>query len=331
MLSNEPLLNFKPSGMVTPDHLGVILAEGADAAGFLQGQLTHDVLLLPTGQARLAGYCSAKGRLLGTFLVLKRSPESFLLVSHQDLVASLVKRLSMFVMRAKVKISEATSNFQIRGIIGQVLNEQLPSLLSLESWGVLPHQMDDLTGHFVKLYPAVTSSESLPRALWIGPTGLVLPSPLENSPALSHEDWDLAEVLSGICMVQTATVEAFVPQMINYESVDGVSFKKGCYPGQEVVARSQFRGTLKRRAYVVSSATALQVGLEVFSSADTEQACGMVASAAVYQQADVSQPASYWGIVSMQTAAAEQTLHLGSAEGPGLEIHTLPYPLLEDI
>ena len=331
MPSIDPLLNFKPTGMVTPDHLGVILTEGADAAGFLQGQLTHDVLLLPVGKARLAGYCSAKGRLLGTFLVLKRSPESFLLVCHQDLVASLVKRLSMFVMRAKVKISEATPNFQIRGIIGQVLDEQLPSLLSLDSWGVLPHQMDELTGHFVKLYPAVTSSKSIARALWIGPVSLALPSQLENLPALSHEDWDLAEVLSGICMVQTATAEAFVPQMINYESVNGVSFKKGCYPGQEVVARSQFRGTLKRRAYVVSSAAALHVGLEVFSAADPEQACGMVASTAVYRQTDASQPASYWGIVSMQTAAADQPLHLGSAQGPVLEVQALPYPLLEDI
>ena len=86
----------------------------------------------------------------------------------------------------------------------------------------------------------------------------------------SEDDWQLAEVLSGISMVQAATSEAFVPQMLNYESVEGVSFKKGCYPGQEVVARSQFRGTLKRRAFIVSGPSPMQAGQEVFAADDAD-------------------------------------------------------------
>jgi folate-binding protein YgfZ len=132
-------------------------------------------------------------------------------------------------------------------------------------------------------------------------------------------------------MVQTASSEAFVPQMLNYESVEGVSFKKGCYPGQEVVARSQFRGTLKRRAFIVSSQEVLQVGQEVFAADDAEQACGSVASAAKFDLAAGQSTDSYWGIVSMQVSATEKSLHLGNANGPVLRVLALPYPLLEDI
>jgi folate-binding protein YgfZ len=132
--------------------------------------------------------------------------------------------------------------------------------------------------------------------------------------------------MSGIAWVELATFEAFVPQMLNYESVDGVNFKKGCYPGQEVVARSQFRGTLKRRAYIVHADAELRVGQEVFHSADAEQPCGLIASAA---------PAPAGGfdaIVSMQTAAAlDGQLSALTADGPVLTLLPLPYPLLEDL
>ena len=134
------------------------------------------------------------------------------------------------------------------------------------------------------------------------------------------------EVKSGVATLSQPVFEAFVPQMLNYESVGGVNFKKGCYPGQEVVARSQFRGTLKRRAYLVHSAEALTVGQEVFHSSDAEQPCGTVVQAAVH-------PAGgFEAIVSMQTSAAlEGSLHAGSASGVALTLLPLPYPLLDDI
>ena len=173
----------------------------------------------------------------------------------------------------------------------------------------------------------------MPRAVLISDNAESLPVELAqaNLEILSHEAWQLSEVLSGISMVQDLTSEAFVPQMLNYESVDGVSFKKGCYPGQEVVARSQFRGTLKRRAYVVSSQTPMVVGQEVFSSNDETQACGTVASAAAFSPGASNSAASYWGIVSMQTSALDQNLHIGNGQGPQLNVHALPYALLEDI
>ena len=144
--------------------------------------------------------------------------------------------------------------------------------------------------------------------------------------------WQWLEVQSGVAMVTAPIFEAFVPQMLNYESIGGVNFKKGCYPGQEVVARSQFRGTLKRRAYVVHGehgAVEPVVGAEVFQASDPEQPCGCVAACAA------SPFGGFDAIVSMQTSAALAAdgtpLTLGSASGPALSVLPLPYPLLEDI
>jgi folate-binding protein YgfZ len=315
----SPLLNFSPSGVLTPEHLGLILLEGPDTASFLQGQLTQDVMLLPDGQARLAAYCSAKGRMLASFVVFKVSASQILLIVHNDIIESSLKRLSMFVMRAKVKLSNASLQYDISGLLGQALTQHATGLNSLNPWQVLTQE----DRHFIMLHPAKTQDTTVPRALCLSPINTSLPW-TGNSP-LSQSDWLLAEVLAGIGGIQSITSDAFVPQMLNYESVDGVSFKKGCYPGQEVVARSQFRGTLKRRAYVFSVQHAVSVGQEVFNKEDSEQACGTVVSAAMFSLN------SGWGIVSMQTAAESLSLHLGSSEGPELKLHALPYALLEDI
>jgi folate-binding protein YgfZ len=131
--------------------------------------------------------------------------------------------------------------------------------------------------------------------------------------------------MSGIAWVELATFEAFVPQMLNYESVDGVNFKKGCYPGQEVVARSQFRGTLKRRAFIAQSDVAMAAGQEVFSSLDTNQPCGLVAQAASHENCHVA-------VLELQLSATENSsLHLGATDGPVLNLLPLPYALRDDI
>ena len=152
---------------------------------------------------------------------------------------------------------------------------------------------------------------------------------MPSAPTLSLDVWKWLEVQSGIAMITQPVFEAFVPQMLNYESVGGVNFKKGCYPGQEIVARSQFRGTLKRRAYLVHTLAAPFVGQEVFQADDTEQPCGLVAAAAAHPSG------GFDALVSMQTSAAahaaQAPLRLGSAAGAALTLQPLPYPLLEDI
>ena len=324
----EPHLKFSPSGLLTPPHWGLILAEGPDAGTFLQGQLTNDVLLLPEGQARFAGYCSAKGRLLASFVALKISQEKYLLICHQDLLQAMVKRLSMFVMRAKLKISDASALYEIRGLLGETALLACPALKEAAPW----HTRQEGETYFVKLHNALNAGAQVQRLIWLGLKGDASSAAFLNQPypQITQEAWQLAEVLSGISMVQTATAEAFVPQMLNYESVDGVSFKKGCYPGQEVVARSQFRGTLTRRAFIVSCPAPMHVGQEIFSSEDAEQACGMVASAGKFELLEGQAP-EWWGIASMQLSATEHALELGQAGGPSLALKALPYPLLEDL
>jgi folate-binding protein YgfZ len=132
--------------------------------------------------------------------------------------------------------------------------------------------------------------------------------------------------LSGIADVQQATFEAFVPQMLNYESVDGVNFKKGCYPGQEVVARSQFRGTLKRRTFLAQSASALQAGQELFHVTDASQPAGVVAQATTHPLH------GHWALVCLQVGQTEGVLYPagGSPETP-LTLKQLPYALRDDI
>jgi len=162
----------------------------------------------------------------------------------------------------------------------------------------------------------------VPRALWIAPADHAAPAGSQ----LDADLWQWSEVRSGIVTVTTPIIEAFVPQMINYESVGGVNFKKGCYPGQEIVARSQFRGTLKRRAYVVTADGAVEAGQDVFAASDAEQPVGTVVQSA-------AAPGGGWAaLVSMQIAALDAgTLHAGSAGGPALTVEPLPYPLLADI
>ena len=303
-------LNFH--GIAPLNHLGVIRAEGEDAVKFLHGQLTHDFALLGMGQARLTAFLSAKGRMQASFIGFKRSPTEVWLVCSRDLLAPTLKRLSMFVMRAKCKLSDATAETQVFGLAGRTIETIAGG--AQPAWS----KADFGTASVVHLPPAAGQ----PRALWVAPVG----EPAPAGPALDPALWAWGEVQSGVATLSAPLVEAFVPQMLNYESVDGVSFKKGCYPGQEVVARSQFRGAIKRRAYLAHTDTELAVGADIFSPQDAEQACGTVVQTA-------PAPAGGWdAIVSLQITAAEQgVLHGGAPDGPLLTLGTLPYALRDDI
>ena len=293
-------------------HLGVIRAQGEDAARFLHNQLTQDFMLLPPDRARLAALCTPKGRMLASFVGIAQSPGDILLVTARDLLATTLKRLSMFVLRSKVKLVDATADFSLQGLAGDAARRALNG--SPEPWS----KRVAGAAQMVALYPA----DDCPRALWVAAAGESLPEAAE----LPLDAWLWGEVRSGVATVTAPVVEAFVPQMLNYESVGGVNFKKGCYPGQEVVARSQFRGTLKRRAYRVHGEAPMAAGQEVFHESDPEQPCGLVAQAA-------AAPGGGWdAIVSMQVSAAGGgRLTRGAADGPGLELLPLPYELLADV
>lgn len=290
---------------------GLIRAAGPEAAKFLQGQLTQDVELMKPGEGRLSGFCTAKGRLMATFVMWRDGAEDVLLACSADLLPAVLKRLSMFVLRAKCKLTDASAERPLWGLAGANLLPGLPAA---------PWQRADMTAATViRLPDGVAAGTAVPRWLCWGEPGVALPS-------LDHSDWLGLEASSGVARVMAATVEQFVPQMVNLELVGGVSFKKGCYPGQEIVARSQYRGTLKRRAQVVQSAVALQPGQEIFHDADPGQPAGMVILAGT-QPADL-----HVALVEIKLAALMGgTLHAGDAQGPALLLLPLPYAMaLED-
>jgi tRNA-modifying protein YgfZ len=313
-------MNTPLNGLAPLTHLGVIRVEGEEAAKFLQGQLTQDFALLGQSEARLAAFCSAKGRMQASFIGFKRNEHEILLVCSLDLLTPTLKRLSMFVLRAKARLSDATADFALYGLAGS-------ALIDIAGEAYSPWTKADLKeGNLVHLYPC----EATPRALLICPTGQDAP----QAPPLAEALWRWSEVMSGVATLSAPVVDAFVPQMLNFESVGGVNFKKGCYPGQEVVARSQFRGTLKRRTYLAWTPANAQVGQAVFHAEDTEQPCGTVVQVAESPQ---NPDGGSQLLVSMQISAAQSPdLYLsgeptGQARGGSVTLLPLPYPLLEDL
>ena len=259
--------------------------------------------------------------MLASFVLFKPQADEVWLICQRDVLASTLKRLSMFVLRAKVKLSDASADYALRGLTGSALRALTDVT---EPWR---HVALAEGAHVVTLYPALGQ----PRGIWLGPAVDAPASTVPDEEAANL--WSYTDVMSGVAWVSAATAEAFVPQMLNYESVDGVNFKKGCYPGQEVVARSQFRGTLKRRAFIVQASSPLQAGQEVFAkaeaseapdAADASQPCGLIAQAASFNGQHVA-------VAELQLSATESSLHAVSTGGPLLERLPLPYALREDI
>lgn len=305
---------------------GLIRASGADAANFLHNQLTNDVEHLDATTARLAGYCTPKGRMLASFLVWK-SGDAIHLQLPRQLQPSIQKRLQMFVLRAKVTLADATEDQVQIGLVGAA------AATALHAWfPELPRapyeKIDGDAGSIIRLADAVTGKAAqLPRYLWITPAAVaetawpVLATRLQPA---GIDAWRLSEIRAGIPSITAATQEQFVPQMINFEAIGGVNFQKGCYPGQEIVARSQYLGKLKRRMWpaTVPAATAAP-GTELFSDADPEQACGMVVNAAPHAPGEIA------CLVEIKLAALDAPVHLGAIDGPLLHFHDLPYALTD--
>ena len=305
------------SGALLVSDLGVIQAHGDEAATFLHGQLSQDVSGQSANQARLAAYCSPKGRMLGSLLNLRPQPDLLWLIADRDTVPALVKRLSMFVLRAKAKLTDASSTLSVLGLVGTAAGVALGATVDAPIWSA----QAAAGGQLVRL-PDVLG---VARWLWVGEAAAASAC-LAKLPPLPAEQWQWLDVMSGIPRVQQPTVDLFVPQMINYELIGGVNFQKGCYPGQEVVARSQYRGTTKRRAFVAHAEQALTPGQELFTDADPGQPAGVVINAAVMPGAEPRCSA----LVELKLAARDAPLRAGSAEGFDVTIGTLPYALPTD-
>ena len=306
---------------VLPDY-GVIRASGDDARHFLHNQLTNDVDSLGNGDACLAGYCSPKGRLLATLLVWAVD-DGLMLMLPKSLLPGFQKRLQMFVLRAKVKLEDVSESLAVSGI-ALPAQPGMPSLLSLPD-ALYRGQL--LAGGVLIRVP---DASGLRRALWIGPAAqretwaATLPTGL---PQGTDADWRWLDIQAGVPQVLEATREQFVPQMVNFELIGGVNFRKGCYPGQEIVARSQYLGKLKRRMLLATvdvggaDDAAAAPGTEVFADTDPGQPCGMIVNAERGPDGRIA------CLVEMKMDAAGAKVHLGSASGPVLAFGILPYAL----
>ncbi|MDM8357246.1 CAF17-like 4Fe-4S cluster assembly/insertion protein YgfZ [Pandoraea communis] len=313
---------------------GLIAVNGADAATFLHGQLTNDVERLASAQARLAGYCSAKGRLLATFLMWRdtSSDATIYLACDVDVQTAVQKRLSMFVLRAKAKLTDGTAThvlLQVGGPAAEaVLANTFPSLPAV-ALGAAHATLGDAPTSLIRL-PDAGTARSLSRFLWSVPVTRAAEvwAALTQAPGITVVAPALAawlDVHSGVARVTTATQEQFVPQMVNWEVVGGVNFRKGCYPGQEVVARSQYRGTIKRRLHLAHMDGAQPApGQELVETSDPDQPCGMVVQAAP------APDGGYDALVEVKLAARETNdVRLGSADGPALVFAELPYEIID--
>lgn len=284
-------------------HLGVLAVSGTDAENFLHNQLTNDVLELAPGAMHLGGYCSPKGRLLATLLIWK-SNDGVMLVIPRELLPGIQKRLQMFVLRSKVTISDVSEQTVLIGAAVPDLSE------------IGFSETDGLNA-------AWPSAAGLHRALWMGPVESAMHLWTTLSKTLtptSASYWRWLDIRAGLPMVVDATREQFVPQMVNFDLVGGVNFRKGCYPGQEIVARSQYLGKLKRRMLLASTqAEAAAAGMEIFSEVDPGQPCGLVVNAE-------KNPEGTWDLlVEIKLEAAQTPIHLGAAHGQLLQFSELPY------
>ena len=299
-----------PSDFVADlSHNALLGVTGDDAAAFLHAQFTNDVAALEPGEAQWNGWCSAKGRLIATFL-LARGAAGFFIMLPAEIAAPIARRLSMFVLRSKVKIADLTSQYARTGIAGKGA-----AALVQRHWGVLPAplRVAEKDGalavaldaeRFVAWVPAAALSAF--RALFSA-----------DWQSAGADEWEWRAIRAGMPTIVAATQEAFVPQMANFELVGGVSFKKGCYPGQEIVARTQYRGILKKRMALVhlDGAERPLPGQSVYSSAFGEQSAGTLVNAAPSPQG------GYDALVVAQVEGlARRDLRWNSPDGPAMEI-----------
>lgn len=302
-------------GAVRLTDWGVMRAQGEEAAKFLHSQLTQDLALQTPAQARLAGYCSAKGRLLATMLAVKPDDQSVLLAMPSEVLPATLKRLSMFVLRAKCKLSDASGEMAAWGLAGAAARDWLGEAAPSEVWAVARRPLP--TGE--ALVTRLPDDGHAPRYLLLQPADAAAPDLTE----LALAAWQALDVRAGLAWVRADTVEQFVPQMINLELIGGVNFQKGCYPGQEIVARSQYRGTIKRRTHRFALDGEARPGQDIFHSADPEQPAGLVA--AVGRDETGTQL-----LAEVKLAALEGgELRLGAVDGPLLTHVPLPYQIGE--
>jgi folate-binding protein YgfZ len=318
----NPLVDsFPECALVDLSHLGLIRLGGPDLRNFLQGQVTNDVRQVTPELAQLSSHCSPKGRMLGNFWIIQRGDDLYLQLPAER-VEPLARRLRMFVLRAQVEVEDASQALARCGIAGECAVDLLPFVPAE------PAQTITRDGITVLRLPG-----DRPRFEVLGPPQLLGPlwQQLNATAVQTGSDfWTLMDIRAGIPSVYDETADAFVPQMTNLQLIGGVSFTKGCYTGQEVVARMQYLGTLKRRMYRVriDGPQCPAPGMPLYSEhSESGQGAGRIVAAAPSPEGGFEALA----VIQISSAEADE-LHLVDAAGPRLQLIDLPYafPAAED-
>ncbi len=307
------------NGTIVADlsQLGVIAFRGEETATFLQGQLTNDVRALHADSAQWSGYCSPKGRLLGNFLMWRQGDDYCLQLSG-DILPGVQKRLSMFILRAKVQARDASDESVRLVVAGKQALAAVTAAMGAAPEAAM-HSVAGEAGQVIRVGQdkfVLSISPEHATAVW--------QTLCRSATPVGAPVWDWLRLNAGVPMIVAATQEQFVPQMVNLEVIGGVSFQKGCYPGQEIVARSQYLGKLKRRMFLAHVDAEAAPGDSLYSADIEGQATGTVVNAA---------PAPAGGFDVLAVAQVEsahtQTLHLKAADGAALSLKPLPYALPE--
>ncbi|MDD5296515.1 MAG: folate-binding protein [Rhodocyclaceae bacterium] len=314
----EELRAARDATVIAPlTHLGLIRIAGDDAVDYLQNLTSNDVKKLPADQAEFNSLNSAKGRMVASLLTWRDDSDLMLLLSR-DLQAPVQKKLTMYILRSKVKLTDASGEQRLLGLAGS----QAAALL--EGAG-LPVPAADMGitrmsgGSVIRLsaqrFMLVVDAASTP-ALWQTLSAGARP--------VGTAAWRWLDIQAGIPRVSLPTQEQFVPQMINFDALGGLSFTKGCYPGQEVVARTRYLGKIKRRMFLAHADICPPAGTALFAPSTLEQACGNVVDA-------VAAPDGGFDLLAViQIPCVEAgAVHLGALDGPTVQIRTLPYSLPE--
>jgi len=309
------------SGMVFADlsHYGVISASGGDAESFLQGQLSNDIKNVTERHSQLSAYCTPKGRTLGLLRIFIKK-ESYYLRLPGALLEDVLNRLRKYVIIADVALGDASDETLRIGVSGESATRELAAITAI------PEQENDVVhadGLTILRIPGIHPRFEIHAASLEDATRLWDSLNVRGAP-VGLPAWRLLDILAGLPEIYPETAELFVPQMLNLQLIGGISFKKGCYPGQEIVARMQYLGTLKRRMYLgqVDSDQPCLPGDALYSATGGEQAVGRIVDAQPHPDGGQS------ALAVIQTSAAESDdLHIGSAAGPRFECRGLPYPL----
>ena len=296
---------------------GTLRVSGEEAQTFLQNLLSNDIREVSATRAQLSSFNSPKGRMLASMLIW-RNDDGYLMQLPRDLCEPMRKKLSMYVLRAKVKISDVSNEIVSLGLSGAAAQEILH-----RQFGELPQQ------------PFGFIDTEQAGVLRFSDTRFQISTAVQHAPTLwqllsQHAQpagslcWDGLNIRAGIPVILPQTQEHFVPQMVNFELLGGVNFKKGCYPGQEIVARMQYLGKPKRRMYLahIDGNEAPQPGDELFSAEMEGQASGTIVNAA-------PAPGGGYDVLAVaQTSSQEaQAVHWKSLQGAALKFLPLPYPL----